>query len=796
MTSNGSGRIITFYSYKGGTGRSMALANVAWVLASNGRRVLVVDWDLEAPGLHRYFYPFLVDPELTSSNGIIDLLIDFQCAALPVKEDEKRAADWYKPHADILRYASSLEWQFPGNGTLDFIPSGRQTDSYSTRVTSFNWQFFYDELGGGVFLEAVKDRMREEYDYILIDSRTGVSDTSGICTVQMPDALAVCFTLNHQSIEGAAAVATSVYEQRRRVDPVIEIFPIPMRVDNSEKDKLERRLEYAKKQFERFPAHIPHAKRTDYWGEVEIIYVPYYAYEEILAPFGDKRGQTVSLLGSVERLTEYLTQDDSQGEVSRLVSPPEVERQQVLAAYGRDQFVEDSDEELLKAAEDEHINAAERVYAWFTTEQRVVAKRVFTRLVRVPPPDEVETYSRHRVKKSDLGTEAKPILDELLYHQVALLGQDEASQEKTVELAHDSLAEKWKRLQDWIAEDRDFLLWRQGLQLAVSKWIDTGRHNDAMLHGAFLKEAERYWAARADALSKTECDFIAESVRIDRAADKAHRRRRRLGLVLKVGVAAVLLFVPLVMAYQLIFHRRKTLIYFGFQPPMYDVQWLDDFLLVANKIPNASLWDYPREVPIDNQWVIEKGEGQAPDDGALLVRSKSMGVTNITPKAFYDYTAEFKVQIVKGSKAAWVFRAQPDKQTGYLFVLEKNSETSSLVLQGYLIRTAGILEPLDNSDGHAIPFRGCCRDDDGFRIRAAVEGSEFKFWITVEANIDPNSLPDSSFDDRTDTGVEYFIEPFRDQHAVFAYGYVGLLEPDDDNQMKFEYLRINPIASK
>ena len=47
------GRIVTFYSYKGGTGRSMALANVAWILASNGTRVLTIDWDLEAPGLHR-----------------------------------------------------------------------------------------------------------------------------------------------------------------------------------------------------------------------------------------------------------------------------------------------------------------------------------------------------------------------------------------------------------------------------------------------------------------------------------------------------------------------------------------------------------------------------------------------------------------------------------------------------------------------------------------------------------------------------------------------------------------------
>src|ERR1022692_2646862 len=87
------GRIVTFYSYKGGTGRSMALANVAWVLASNGRRVLVIDWDLEAPGLHRYFAPFLSDKELSGygSQGLMDFVIDFAVkAATPPKNGEDR----------------------------------------------------------------------------------------------------------------------------------------------------------------------------------------------------------------------------------------------------------------------------------------------------------------------------------------------------------------------------------------------------------------------------------------------------------------------------------------------------------------------------------------------------------------------------------------------------------------------------------------------------------------------------------------------------------------------------------
>ena len=57
------GEIVTFYSYKGGTGRSMALANVAYLLAqaNPAEQILMIDWDLEAPGLHRFFNGVLRD---------------------------------------------------------------------------------------------------------------------------------------------------------------------------------------------------------------------------------------------------------------------------------------------------------------------------------------------------------------------------------------------------------------------------------------------------------------------------------------------------------------------------------------------------------------------------------------------------------------------------------------------------------------------------------------------------------------------------------------------------------------
>jgi len=327
------GKIVTFYSYKGGTGRSMALANVAWILASNGKRVLAIDWDLEAPGLQRYFHPFLEDKELVSTPGLIDFFLEFATAARQPRIDADERVPWHDPYTNLLRYAASLEWDFPDQGTLDFVASGQQGPGYAVNVNSFNWAEFYEKLGGGIFLETVKRRLRADYDYILIDSRTGISDTSGICTVQMPDELVVCFTLNQQSIQGAAAVTASVYAQRIKPagEPGILIWPVPMRVEMVEKDKLDLAREFAHETFHRYLLHLPRYTRSYYWGRVEVLYQPYFAYEEVLATFADRRRQSASLLSSMETLTEYITG----GDVRELGPMPEDRRLAGLAEYSR-----------------------------------------------------------------------------------------------------------------------------------------------------------------------------------------------------------------------------------------------------------------------------------------------------------------------------------------------------------------------------------------------------------------------------------------------------------------------------
>src|SRR5262249_13559247 len=69
---NLNGKIITFYSYAGGVGRTMTVANTAWILACSGYQVLAIDWDITSPGLHRYFRPFLKDADLSHTQGLAD----------------------------------------------------------------------------------------------------------------------------------------------------------------------------------------------------------------------------------------------------------------------------------------------------------------------------------------------------------------------------------------------------------------------------------------------------------------------------------------------------------------------------------------------------------------------------------------------------------------------------------------------------------------------------------------------------------------------------------------------------
>jgi MinD-like ATPase involved in chromosome partitioning or flagellar assembly len=340
-----SGKIITFYSYKGGTGRSMALSNIAWILSSNGYDVLLIDWDLEAPGLHRYLRPFLVDPELSSTPGLIDFVWD--AARVNVTPADDHVPSTVTEFPSLEDYVVGLDWDFPSKGSISFIPAGRQDENYAQRVNTFDWDNFYARLGGGKLLQAEANTLRANYDYILIDSRTGVSDTAGICTVQMPDILAIFFTLNRQSIKGAAAVAASVRAQRDKDKPV-PIYPVPTRIENGEQFKLKSAMAYAQRTFAPFLLHVQSDstkvildQQALYWHEVETPYISFYAFEEVPAAFMEERGSLRGVLAPTERIAAWLTDR----RVSALQPESDKIRTDVVKAY---EFTEDEEDKARK----------------------------------------------------------------------------------------------------------------------------------------------------------------------------------------------------------------------------------------------------------------------------------------------------------------------------------------------------------------------------------------------------------------------------------------------------------------
>lgn len=327
------GSIVTFYSFKGGTGRTMALANLGWILASQGLRVLVVDWDLEAPGLHRYYHPLLIDPELRGTPGLIDLLRDYVDQALPRPAEAPGLGprEWLAAPGRLDEHLCGLALDLPAGGRLDLMPAGRQDSAYSAAVTSFNWRSFYtrSDIRGAEFLTILREQWTSSYDYVLIDSRTGVSDTSGICTVLLPDTVVDCFTLGAQSIRGGVDAAHAIAGADVRD---IRVFPVPMRVEETERAGLAAGRDFVREAFAPYLDRWLGSARTDaYWRDVEVPYKPFYAYEEVPATVADRPGQHRSLLGAYERLAAWLTD----GRVSELRPVPDRVRRRLYAAYLR-----------------------------------------------------------------------------------------------------------------------------------------------------------------------------------------------------------------------------------------------------------------------------------------------------------------------------------------------------------------------------------------------------------------------------------------------------------------------------
>lgn len=202
---------VTFYSYKGGVGRSLALANTAALLAQKGRRVVLIDFDLEAPGLDSF------DEFSTAScnAGVVEYVGEY------LRE---------KKVPDIKDFVYECELLNAPRGKLWLMPAGRRDRAYNKMLAQISWADLYEKEFGVYFFENWKNSINEEFqpDYVFVDSRTGLTEVGGVCTTQLPDLVVMLFGLNSQNIDGIKAVAESIRSSGADCAPLFHYVASPI----------------------------------------------------------------------------------------------------------------------------------------------------------------------------------------------------------------------------------------------------------------------------------------------------------------------------------------------------------------------------------------------------------------------------------------------------------------------------------------------------------------------------------------------------------------------------------------
>jgi ATPases involved in chromosome partitioning len=157
--------VVAFYSFKGGMGRSTALSLFALDRARHDQHVVVVDLDIDAPGLGT-----ILSTDSPSQYGVVDYLLE-----RPLLGRRPRDLRDYYYTIDLGSIRST--------GSLKVIPAGRLDDAYLGKMARLDFEPVDPSISDlrhplEELLLQISDELHP--DWILLDSRTGFSETAGM----------------------------------------------------------------------------------------------------------------------------------------------------------------------------------------------------------------------------------------------------------------------------------------------------------------------------------------------------------------------------------------------------------------------------------------------------------------------------------------------------------------------------------------------------------------------------------------------------------------------------------------
>ena len=271
--------VVVFYSFKGGVGRSTALASFAIRRARYGERVVVVDFDLDAPGVGRLLAAD--DKGETSHWGTVDFLLERSHGAVPL-------SDYYHPCRRVA-----------GKGDIIVFPAGRIDGEYADKLARVDFDQMPDDANSSV-LNLLKDIQADlKPKWILLDARTGVSEPAGYLLSGLAHLHVLFGTTSEQSWQGLNVVIDKlgrhrVLDGRPQAECVLVQALVPAHVEAS-RYAIEAFTERARSTFtDLYYAEEPEDPSDDRFWDVRDLdnedapHVPVpIAYEERLVHFRD-----------------------------------------------------------------------------------------------------------------------------------------------------------------------------------------------------------------------------------------------------------------------------------------------------------------------------------------------------------------------------------------------------------------------------------------------------------------------------------------------------------------------------
>lgn len=246
--------IITFYSFKGGVGRTTLLASTAWQLAQEGRRVVAIDLDVEAPGLGSLL-------GAGSSRGVLDFLIDHMATGQGSLDDMLSPAIAIPAEAasllDIVTAGTVDHSYFEKLARLDFVGSGLSDSALESPVRK----------GLRALLEAIANR-NPAPDYILLDSRAGLHDVAGLSLNDLSHVNVLVGRDSDQAYQGLDLTVESI-GRRREFEHQRCVVVQSMAPDDPGSEEYKRiTAEYRSRSYAAFSEHV-YSKEVDNAGKAE-----------------------------------------------------------------------------------------------------------------------------------------------------------------------------------------------------------------------------------------------------------------------------------------------------------------------------------------------------------------------------------------------------------------------------------------------------------------------------------------------------------------------------------------------